>query len=94
LESILRRVAEALGKRVQELVVVMLNRPRHADFIAEVRLVGAACQRAQKVFGESGRSGVTGHRQHPGHGPRHDGGQRQHRNPQKVAAGVLTGATT
>jgi fructose-1,6-bisphosphatase II len=42
LETILRRVAEALGKRVQELVVVMLNRPRHAAFIAEVRRVGAA----------------------------------------------------
>jgi fructose-1,6-bisphosphatase II len=42
LESILRRVAEALGKRVQDLVIVMLNRPRHAEFIAEVRRVGAA----------------------------------------------------
>jgi fructose-1,6-bisphosphatase II len=42
LEKVLRRVAEALGKRVGELVVVMLNRPRHADFIAEVRRVGAA----------------------------------------------------
>src|SRR5262249_10135043 len=42
LETILRRVAEALGKRVQELVMVMLNRPRHAAFIAEVRRVGAA----------------------------------------------------
>jgi fructose-1,6-bisphosphatase II len=42
LETILRRMAEALGKRVQELVVVMLNRPRHASFIAEVRRVGAA----------------------------------------------------
>ena len=42
LETILRRVAEALGKRVQELVVVMLNRPRHTAFIAEVRRVGAA----------------------------------------------------
>ena len=42
LETILCRVAEALGKRVQELVVVMLNRPRHAEFIAEVRRVGAA----------------------------------------------------
>jgi fructose-1,6-bisphosphatase II len=42
LESILRRVAEALGKRVQELVVVMLNRPRHQAFISEVRRVGAA----------------------------------------------------
>jgi fructose-1,6-bisphosphatase II len=42
LESVLRRVAEGLGKRVGELVVVMLNRPRHAEFIAEVRRVGAA----------------------------------------------------
>jgi fructose-1,6-bisphosphatase II len=42
LESILRRVAEALKKRVQELVVVMLNRPRHAEFITLVRRVGAA----------------------------------------------------
>jgi fructose-1,6-bisphosphatase II len=42
LQTILARVAEALGKRVQELVVVMLNRPRHAAFIAEVRRIGAA----------------------------------------------------
>jgi fructose-1,6-bisphosphatase II len=42
LESVLHRIAEAEGKRVQELVVVMLNRPRHAHFIAEVRRIGAA----------------------------------------------------
>jgi fructose-1,6-bisphosphatase II len=42
LKSILSRLAEALGKRVGELVVVMLNRPRHAAFIAEVRRIGAA----------------------------------------------------
>jgi fructose-1,6-bisphosphatase II len=42
LEDVLHTVAEALGKRVQELVVVMLNRPRHAEFIANVRQVGAA----------------------------------------------------
>lgn len=42
LETVLSRIAEAMGKRVQELVVVMLNRPRHAAFIAEVRRVGAA----------------------------------------------------
>jgi fructose-1,6-bisphosphatase II len=42
LEAILNRVAEALGKRVQELVVVLLNRPRHSAFIAEVRRIGAA----------------------------------------------------
>jgi fructose-1,6-bisphosphatase II len=42
LETILKRVAEALGKRVQELVVVLLNRPRHSAFITEVRRIGAA----------------------------------------------------
>jgi fructose-1,6-bisphosphatase II len=42
LEKVLRRVAEALGKRVGELVVVMLYRPRHQEFIQEVRRVGAA----------------------------------------------------
>src|SRR5207247_8641086 len=42
LETVLRRVAEALGKRVGELVVVMLNRPRHEKFVQEVRRVGAA----------------------------------------------------
>jgi fructose-1,6-bisphosphatase II len=42
LATIVRRVAEALGKRVSDVVVVMLNRPRHADYIAAVRRVGAA----------------------------------------------------
>jgi fructose-1,6-bisphosphatase II len=42
LEQTLHRVADALGKRVQELVVVLLNRPRHAHLIAEVRRCGAA----------------------------------------------------
>jgi fructose-1,6-bisphosphatase II len=42
LEQTLRTVAGALSKRVQELVVVTLNRPRHAQIISEVRRVGAA----------------------------------------------------
>lgn len=42
LDLTLRRVAAALDKRVQELVIVTLNRPRHAAFIAEVRRIGAA----------------------------------------------------
>jgi fructose-1,6-bisphosphatase II len=42
LEKTLPKIAQALGKRVPELVVVMLNRPRHADFIATVRRCGAA----------------------------------------------------
>jgi fructose-1,6-bisphosphatase II len=46
LERTLHRVAEALGKRVQDLVVASLNRPRHAEMIACVRKVGAALRLA------------------------------------------------
>lgn len=42
LDQTLRTVAQALGKRVQELVVVTLNRPRHEHIIREVRRAGAA----------------------------------------------------
>ncbi len=41
-EKTLPKIAQALGKRVVELVVVILNRPRHADLIAAVRKCGAA----------------------------------------------------
>ncbi len=37
----LRRIAEALGRRVQDITVVILERPRHDDLIAEVRAAGA-----------------------------------------------------
>lgn len=37
----IKRVAEALGKTIQDVTVVILNRPRHADLIAEVRKTGA-----------------------------------------------------
>lgn len=36
------KIAEALGKRVSEVVVMTMNRPRHAELIAEVRGMGAA----------------------------------------------------
>jgi fructose-1,6-bisphosphatase II len=42
LDLIVHRVAEGLGKRVRDVVVVMLNRPRHAEFIAQARQAGAA----------------------------------------------------
>lgn len=42
LEITLPRVADALGKRVQELVVCTLNRARHATLIKEVHRVGSA----------------------------------------------------
>ncbi len=37
----LQRVAEALGKYVEDLTVVILDRPRHAALIQEVREAGA-----------------------------------------------------
>jgi fructose-1,6-bisphosphatase II len=42
LAEMLPRIAKALHKRVQELVIVTLNRPRHADLIDAVRKSGAA----------------------------------------------------
>lgn len=38
------RVAEALKKQVQDLMVVILDRPRHHDLIQEVRKTGARIQ--------------------------------------------------
>jgi fructose-1,6-bisphosphatase II len=35
------RIAEALGRRVQDITVIILDRPRHEDLIAEVRAAGA-----------------------------------------------------
>lgn len=40
--SMLPRLAEALDKRVQELVIVTMNRPRHMEFIHAIRKSGAA----------------------------------------------------
>jgi fructose-1,6-bisphosphatase II len=42
LEITLGRVAEALGKRVPDLVVVTMNRPRHSEIIAAVRKANAS----------------------------------------------------
>src|SRR4051794_15999699 len=35
-------VAEALEKRAQDVVVMMLDRPRHKDIVAEIRAAGAS----------------------------------------------------
>ena len=40
-EDNLRKVADALGKKVGDLVVVILDKPRHEELIAEVRQLGA-----------------------------------------------------
>jgi fructose-1,6-bisphosphatase II len=41
LGQVLRFVARALGKRVPDLVVMTLDRPRHAKLIADIRAAGA-----------------------------------------------------
>jgi fructose-1,6-bisphosphatase II len=40
----LGRIAEALGRKVSDITVVILERPRHDDLIAEVREAGARIQ--------------------------------------------------
>src|SRR6185503_17796032 len=35
------RIAEALGRRMTDITVIILDRPRHEDLIAEVRSTGA-----------------------------------------------------
>jgi fructose-1,6-bisphosphatase II len=40
-EDNLRRIARIKGEKVDDLTVVILDRPRHADLIAEVRRLGA-----------------------------------------------------
>jgi fructose-1,6-bisphosphatase/sedoheptulose 1,7-bisphosphatase-like protein len=37
----LRAIAQALGRRVEDLVVIVLDRPRHAKLIDEIRATGA-----------------------------------------------------
>jgi len=37
----LSRIARALGKKVSEVTVVMLDRPRHADLLKDIRAAGA-----------------------------------------------------
>lgn len=40
-EDNLRRIAKAKGEKLEDLTVIILDRPRHADLIAEVRRCGA-----------------------------------------------------
>jgi fructose-1,6-bisphosphatase II len=43
-ERIVKRVAAALGKRPRDLVVVVLDKPRHAELVARLRATGARVQ--------------------------------------------------
>src|SRR6188508_863530 len=42
IEETLHAVAQALNKRVQDVIVTMLDRPRHQEMVAEIRRVGAS----------------------------------------------------
>jgi len=42
IEETLRKVAKAKGKRIEDVVVGILNRPRHEDLIAAIRAAGAS----------------------------------------------------
>jgi fructose-1,6-bisphosphatase II len=42
IEKTLALVAEALEKRAQDVVVMMLDRPRHKEIVAEIRAAGAS----------------------------------------------------
>ncbi len=50
----LRRIADALGRKVSDITVVILERPRHDDLIAEVRAAGARI----KLIGDGDLSGA------------------------------------
>lgn len=43
-ERVLKRVAAALGKRPRDMVVVVLDKPRHVELIASLRACGARVQ--------------------------------------------------
>ena len=74
------RIAEALGRKVSDITVVILERPRHDDLIAEVREAGARI----KLIGDGDLSAAIslrrlGHRRPRGHGHRRRAGGRHHR---------------
>ena len=73
----LRRIAEALGRRVNDITVVILERPRHEALIEEVREAGARI----KLITDGDLSAaiscaVSGHRRPRGHGDRRRAGGR------------------
>ena len=41
MEDNLQKIAKALGKPIGEVTVIMLDRPRHADLLKEIRSTGA-----------------------------------------------------
>ena len=67
----LRAIARSLGRQVDELTVVVLDRPRHEKLIAEIRATGARI----RLIGDGDLSAgiaaaVVGHRRSRGDGHR------------------------
>ena len=76
----LHRIAEALGRKVPDITVIILDRPRHDALIAEVRATGRTDQ-AHHRRRPVGRHLVRGlgHRRPRGHGHRRRARGRDHR---------------
>ena len=53
--QILERVAKALGKNIRQVYVVVLDRPRHAKLIADIRAAGAALRDAYGAIHATGQ---------------------------------------
>ncbi len=88
IEETLITVAKALDKRVQDVVVMMLDRPRHKEMVAEIRRVGASLRMisdgdiAAAIGPANPESGIDlyhGHRRFPGSGPGRGGDQMSRR---------------
>ncbi len=93
----LKKIAKALGKAVSEVTVVMLDRPRHANLLKDIRAAGARVKMIsdgdvaagiQAALARQWRRRAAGYRRHAG-GRDHGGGTPLHgrRDPlQAVAA--------
>ena len=90
-------MAKALNKRVQDVVVMMLDRPRHKEIVAEIRRVGASLRMISDgdiaaaigpAIAEQRHRHLLRHRRFAGSGPRGGGDQmpRRRHAMQDVAA--------
>ncbi len=60
------RIAEALRRKVTDITVIILDRPRHADLIAEVRSTGARIKSSPMATCRRDRLRGPGHRRDAG----------------------------
>ena len=83
----LRAIAQALGRRIQDLVVIVLDRPRHEQLIEEIRATGRAhpADRRRRPVGRHHRRRDRQRR------PRGDGHRRRARGRADGGGGALPG---